>query len=106
MDPESTDLHYNLGVLYFQQEKWQQAAESFIRVAEIAPTEVDGLFNAGLAFGRMKNFEQAEKYLQIAYELTPDNLDVVHEYKMALYQLYGTNDKRFKEIDKVEKSLK
>lgn len=106
MDPNSTDLHYNLGVLYFQQEKWQDAADEFIKVAEINPTEVDGLFNAGLAFGRLKNFKDAEKYLVLAYELTPESLDVVHELKMTLYQLYGTNDKRFKEMDKIEKSLK
>ncbi len=106
MDPNSTDLHYNLGVLYFQQEKWQDAANEFIKVAEINPTEVDGLFNAGLAFGRLKNFKDAEKYLSLAYEITPESLDVVHELKMTLYQLYGTNDKRFKEMDKIEKSLK
>jgi len=106
LDPNSTDLHYNLGVLYFQQEKWQQAADEFIRVAEIAPTEVDGLFNAGLAYGRMKNHEEAEKYLELAYELTPDNLDVVHELKMAYYHNHGTKSKKFKEMDKIEKSLK
>jgi tetratricopeptide (TPR) repeat protein len=106
VDPNSTDLHYNLGVLYFQQEKWQAAADEFIKVAEINPTEVDGLFNAGLAFGRLKNFKSAEKYLVLAYELTPESLDVVHELKMTYYHLYGTNDKRFKEMDKLEKSLK
>ena len=106
MDPNSTDLHYNLGVLYFQQKKWQEAADSFIRVAEIAPTEVDGLFNAGLAFGRMKNFKEAEKYLELAYELTPESLDVVHELKMTYYHNYGTKSEKFKNIDKIEKSLK
>jgi len=106
VDPTSTDLHYNLGVLYFQQEKWQAAADEFIKVAEIAPTEVDGLFNAGLAFGRMKNFKEAEKYLELAYELTPESLDVVHELKMTYYQLHGTKSKKFKDMEKIEKSLK
>ncbi|MBT4034396.1 MAG: tetratricopeptide repeat protein [Candidatus Marinimicrobia bacterium] len=106
MDPNSTDLHYNLGVLYFQQEKWQDAANEFIRVTEISPVEADALFNAGLAFGRMKKFKDGEKYLELAYELTPESLDVVHELKMTYYQLYGTNDKKFKEMEAIEKSLK
>jgi len=106
MDSENTDLHYNLGVLYFQQEKWQDAADSFIRVTELAPTEVDALFNAGLAYGRMKNHEEAEQYLFAAYELTPDNLDVVHELKMNYYHNYGTTSEKFKNMDKLEKSLK
>lgn len=106
MDPENTDLHYNLGVLYFQQGKWQEAADSFIRVTEISPTEVDALFNAGLAYGRMKKHEEAEKYLEAAYELTPDSLDVVHELKMNYYHNYGTTSEKFKNMDKIEKSLK
>ncbi len=105
-DPESTDLHYNLGVLYFQQEKWQDAADEFIIVTSLAPTESDGLFNAGLAFGRMKKFDVAEKYLEMAYELTPESLDVVHELKMAYYHNHGTKSKKFKDIEKIEKSLK
>ena len=106
VDPENTDLHYNLGVLYFQQENFEAASVEFIKVAELAPTEVDGLFNAGLAFGRMKNYKEAEKYLEMAYELTPESIDVVHELKMAYYHNYGMNSPKFKEIDKVEKSLK
>ena len=106
VDPTNTDLHYNLGVLYFQQESWMSAAEQFITVAEINPTEVDGLFNAGLAYGRMKDFKEAEKYLFAAYELTPESLDVVHELKMAYYHNHGTKSKKFKEMDKIEKSLK
>ncbi len=106
VDPESTDLHYNLGVLYFQQEKWEKATKEFIKVAELSPTEVDGLFNAGLAFGRMKDYAQAEKYLEMAYELAPESLDVVHELKMSYYHNYGTKSKKFKALDKVEKSLK
>ena len=105
-DPESTDLHYNLGVLYFQQEKWQDAADQFIVVTKLTPTEIDGLFNAGLAFGRMKNYTEAEKYLESAYEMAPESLDVVHELKMAYYHNYGTKSKKFKALEKVEKSLK
>ena len=104
--PENTDLHYNLGVLYFQQESWEQAATEFMVVAELAPTEVDGLFNAGLAYGRMKNFKKAETYLEQAYAIAPESLDVVHELKMAYYHNYGTKSKKFKDMDKVEKSLK
>ncbi|MCF7824452.1 MAG: tetratricopeptide repeat protein [Candidatus Marinimicrobia bacterium] len=106
VDPENTDLHYNLGVLYFQQEKFKIAADEFIKVSELNPTEVDGLFNAGLAFGRLKDYKNAEKYLELAYELTPESLDVVHELKMAYYHNYGTNNEKFKRIEKVEKSLK
>jgi tetratricopeptide (TPR) repeat protein len=106
VDPDNSDLHYNLGVLYFQQENFEAAAVEFIRVAELAPQEVDGLFNAGLAFGRLKNYKDAEKYLEMAYELTPESLDVVHELKMAYYHNHGMNSDKFKEIDKVEKSLK
>ncbi len=105
-DPSNTDLHYNLGVLYFQQEQWEDAAAEFIKVGELNPTEVDGLFNAGLAYGRLKKWAEAEKYLELAFEITPDSLDVVHELKMAYYHNYGTNSKKFKDMEKIEKSLK
>ena len=106
VDPSNTDLHYNLGVLYFQQDKWEAAAAEFIKVGELSPNEVDGLFNAGLAFGRMKKYKEAEKYLEMAYKLTPESLDVVHELKMAYYANYGTKSQKFKDMEKLEKSLK
>ncbi len=104
-DPENTDLHYNLGVLYFQQKNWQAAADEFVKVSELAPTESDGLFNAGLTFGRMDDYKQAEKYLEQAYELSPESKDIVHELKLAYYHNYGPKSKKFKKMDKLEKSL-
>ena len=37
----------------------------------------------------MKDYKSAEKYLEMAYELTPDSYDVVHELKLTYYIANG-----------------
>ncbi len=105
-DPENPDLHYNLGVLYFQQETYDKAGEEFIRVSELSPDAIDALFNAGLALEKQEKYEDAQKYLEMAVEIDATSVDVVHELKLIYYKLYGVNSDKFKEMDKLEKSLK
>lgn len=105
-DPENPDLHYNLGVLYFQQESFDKAATEFAKVAELSPEAIDAMFNAGLAYERLEKFKEAEKYLEKAVELDATSVDIVHELKIIYYKLYGMNSDKFKEMDKLEKSLK
>ena len=44
--------------------------------------------------------------LEKAVELDATSVDIVHELKIIYYKLYGVDSAKFKEMDKLEKSLK
>jgi tetratricopeptide (TPR) repeat protein len=105
-DPENADLHYNLGVLYHQQKDYKNAAVEFELVIKFNPESIDAMYNAGLSYSALEDFKNAEKLLKLAFEKDPESIDVVKQLKLIYYNLYGFNDKRFTEMDKLAKKLK
>lgn len=102
-DPQNPDLIYNLGVLYFQQKDFQNAADRFEQVSSMTPDASDALYNCGLSYENLENYKKAKSFLEQAYALDGTNKELVHALKLVYYRLGETE--KVKEFDKIEKSL-
>lgn len=66
LDPNSADAYNNLGVLYFEQQLFGRAAETFSKAYKLRPGDPEFGFNLGLALFKVGNPQQAIKPLQAA----------------------------------------
>lgn len=76
-------LHYNLGLVHFQQEEFGAARDAFARAAERAPEDDDILFNLALSEKKCGNPEAAITAFSRLLQHDPNNID-------ALYNLAGS----------------
>lgn len=79
---EAPILHYNQGLVRYQQGEFDKACESFARAAELAPLDADTLFNLALSQKQCGNVVAAiATYLELLQH-DPGHID-------ALYNLAG-----------------
>lgn len=79
---EAPLLHYNLGLVYYEEKDYEKSGASFLRAAELAPEDMDILFNLGLTQKKSGDLQGAiESYLRIV-SVEPESVD-------SLYNLAG-----------------
>jgi len=76
--PNSVDTHLNLGIVFIQQQKFEQALTEFKKCVLINPKKVECLFNQGKIYEQQKDFKQAKEFYQKVLKIDP-NLKVVQE---------------------------
>lgn len=94
-------LHYNLGLVYFEQGEFEKAIDAFEKGVAVAPEDVDLLFNLALCKRKSGDVEGAIEKYQLVLEKEPDSVD-------TLYNLGGCyrEKKEYKAaIDLYEKTL-
>ncbi|NUO78632.1 VCBS repeat-containing protein [candidate division KSB1 bacterium] len=94
-------LSRNLGLAYLEEEKFQEAAGEFQKLAEIAPDEPLGFANLGLTYLRLGQLAPAEKQLLAALKLAPDHPDI----RLLLAKVYELNDAPEQALRTLEASL-
>jgi tetratricopeptide (TPR) repeat protein len=71
-EPHNADLCYNLGVLYLQNEDYQEAARMFKRVTILNPKDYEAYFNLGVVYDKyISNNDLAEKYYKKYLKFAP-----------------------------------
>jgi tetratricopeptide (TPR) repeat protein len=73
-EPENTDLLYNLGMAYSDQNNLQRAIELLGKLVILEPSHVNGRVAVGVAFIRNNETEQGVRELKVAAQQEPDNL--------------------------------
>lgn len=82
--PEIQELHGAMGTLYLQNEEYKPAAEHLEKAVQ--EKEIfDAVNNLGGAYLGLEEFDKAEKYLQRALELRPEDADC-HRNLAVLYR--------------------
>ncbi|HEB51286.1 MAG TPA: tetratricopeptide repeat protein [Desulfobulbus sp.] len=76
--PDADVVHYNLGLVHFEQDRHGEAAGAFRRAAELQPHDPDNWYNLGLALKRCGRFAEAEQAYLHALELSPDDPDILY----------------------------
>jgi tetratricopeptide (TPR) repeat protein len=72
--PQSTDLHYSLGVLYEKTNRFQESIQEMEFVLKTDPDNAEALNFIGYSFAdRGINLEEAEKMIKKALDLKPGN---------------------------------
>ncbi|HHO48506.1 MAG TPA: tetratricopeptide repeat protein [Desulfobacteraceae bacterium] len=74
--PDVMDVHYNLGLAYFQTDQFSRAITAYCRAAELCPEDEDILYNLGLAYKKNNRFVEAEKAYLKALALAPDDPEI------------------------------
>ncbi len=64
---------FNLGLIYFQSKRYEEAAESFEKAVLLEPEMWLGCYYAGEAYYRNKNYRSAEYFYAEALQIVPDN---------------------------------
>lgn len=76
--PEAAEVHYNLGLAYFETNQFKLAAKSYQKAADLRPEDADIFYNLGLAYKKAEQFAEAsEAYLQ-ALALAPGDIDICY----------------------------
>ena len=71
MDPitDEEDVKYYLGRLYFQEQNYRKAIETYKEGLIINPRSGILLYEIGLAYSKLKNYEKALKYWKRVSEI-------------------------------------
>lgn len=69
--PDEGELHYSLGLLLAEEQRFEDAVKSLARAADLIPTRARVRYNYGLALQQLGRFDEAEAALVAAHEVDP-----------------------------------
>ncbi|MGB3209177.1 MAG: tetratricopeptide repeat protein [Desulforhopalus sp.] len=93
--PEAPMLHFNLGLVYYEQGEYENGRDSFARAADLSPDDMDILFNLGLTQKKTGDPEGAIVSYRRILETDPESIDTL--YNLAgCYKDSGENAKAIK----------
>jgi tetratricopeptide (TPR) repeat protein len=78
--------HYNSGVAYKNRGMWHMAAQEWEAANKMKPRDSSYLHALGLAYGQLKQFDQARATLDAALKVAPDNQQI-RESRALIEQL-------------------
>jgi tetratricopeptide (TPR) repeat protein len=73
IEPEYVDLHYQLGLLFSERNKFELAVDHFEQAAKMNPKSVDLHANLALALQNMGLIDRARASWQAVCDLAPDS---------------------------------
>jgi tetratricopeptide (TPR) repeat protein len=74
LDQENNDVRMALGAIYLDKRNFQEAISQFEKSANLQPNELRLKYNSlGLAYIKIGSFDKAERVLNIAIQIKPDD---------------------------------
>jgi len=92
--PQATEIHYNLGLVYYRLEKFSTALDEFAAALGTHPDDCDTLFNLALCQKKCGDNEAAITTYQKLLEITPESTD-------ACYNLAGCHRDTFDDAEAI-----
>lgn len=92
--PKFTKAYYDLGYLYFTQEKYDDTIEQWNKILEIEPNFPNKyivLNNLGIAYKKMQMPDKALEYFLQALQLAPEGSPIIEEIEKEIYNIYKSN---------------
>ncbi len=110
IEPDMTEAHYNLGLIYFRQGLFDKAIKEYQTAIKLLPEtqkkkRSGAHYKLGLAYESNKVFSDAMHEFKKAIELTPDN-PKIHNQLSVVYKKAGLFKKSEKEARIYEKLKK
>ena len=85
------ELHYNLGLVYFRQDRYAEAIEAYKKAIIRDPSYSEAYGNLGVAYAMTGKYDEAIHQFEAAIKLKPDNNE--NHYNLALaYEAQGNID--------------
>lgn len=83
-DENYFDAHYNLGLVYLEEERYNEALTSFNKSAQVAPKDYKGHLQMGVTYRHLEMYEEAKVSLEKANQLTPGNSDIIFQIGLVV----------------------
>jgi len=100
INPHDAEAHYNLGVVYIELGRFQEASEAFIQTVRIEPNNAMAYDNLGSSYIELGRYQDAIVAVKSAIQIDPDlvlayfNLGriyhILEDYEKAIEQLKKT----------------
>ena len=98
-NPRNIMAHGNLGNLYFNEERYDEAIEAYQKVIEIDPKQVAAYNNLGNVYAKQERYNEAIEVYQKTIELNPEQIaeynNLIDKYKRILQKKNKKNPLRF-----------
>lgn len=92
--PKFTKAYYDLGYLYFTQEKYDDTIEQWNRILEIEPNFPNKYIvinNLGIVYQKKEMPDKALEYFLEALQLAPEGSPIIEEIEKEIYNIYKEN---------------
>lgn len=76
---ENFDAYYNLGLVYLDEKRYDDALEVFDKCTKISPRDHKGHLQKGIAYREIKMYKEAMETLEKASKLLPGNADIIFQ---------------------------
>jgi len=89
--PKFTKVYYDLGYLYFSQEKYDDTIEQWNKILEIEPNFPNKyivLNNLGIVYQKKQMPDKALEYFLQALQLAPEGSPIIEEIEEGIYNIY------------------
>ena len=93
LDPDYADAYFQLGVLYADQHKWDQAVEQYERALKINANSANTHYRLGQALVRLGNQSRAEEELAIFERLRRNESDAANKQENQIKKFVYTMQK-------------
>jgi len=90
LNPDSSILHFNCGLAYFDQHQFAAAEKHYQSAAEINPDDPDIRFNQGLNFRRLEKVKEAAESFTHALRLGDSSVDTLYNLALCHQDLHET----------------
>ncbi len=87
LDSENYRAHYNLGIAYFNLNRFEEALNSYKIAISIKPDHKHVYYNIGLLYEKKENLEDAIKAYEKALEIDPDFIYALHSLQVVRQNL-------------------
>ena len=87
LDPENYRAHYNLGIAYFNLNRFEEALNSYKIAISIKPDNKHVYYNIGLLHEKTENFESAIEAYEKALKIDPNYIYAMHSLKVVRQNL-------------------
>lgn len=92
IQPQLAAAHYNMGIIYFEQGNFDDAATAYQHAHECAPEDADILFNLAITFKKQGKILDAVDNYEKLLSLSPEDIDASYNLGI-IYKEMGDNKK-------------
>lgn len=90
MAPTDPAVYMLTGQFLLEASRPREAAESFVRAANLAPADFEAVFNAATTLREVKELDRAEQFYRQAVQLRPHVIIII--FISHMFQFHDVND--------------
>lgn len=104
LTPDVAEVHANLGMVYYSQNRFTEAAQAFQRAVRLNPAIPNGALMLGLCDAELGHWERARPILESTFR-NPPNPEIGRTVGIKLVEVYSSLNESFKALETSEELL-